>query len=92
MLDDDEFYSLATEGVDIVVDLDVRQVRVMGKAFAFKLDDVELALIDNGGMATAYKRFGQDVLERLTAHAKKTVSHMKPKAEGGDRTPKELQW
>lgn len=68
VIDDDEFHRLATDGVDIEVDLDAREVRVAGKIFGFKLDDMELALVENKGMSAAYKRFGKQVFEKLTGN------------------------
>ena len=92
MLDNDDFHTLATDGAEIKIDVPSREIHVAGKTFSFKLDDMELALIGNGGMAPAFARFGRDVFERLSA------SHSRPGSgalvqdqnEGG--ASRELRW
>jgi hypothetical protein len=72
------------------------------KSFGFKLDDMELGLVENGGMAVAFKRFGKGIFDKLamfTARSgePKRVEEMaviEPKDEGlgAGIGPKELQW
>ena len=93
VLDDDEFHSLATDGVEITIDVTSRAVYVGGRTFSFKLDDMELALIENGGMAPAFARFGRDVFERLSASTSRHGSealYQDQNKEGG--ASQELQW
>jgi len=97
VLKDPEFHFLATDGVDIDVDLDAREVRVKGKAFGFQLDDMELALIEQGGIASAFRRFGMGVFEKLTAgegsnKERKRKGHGFGEGVKGPLIAKELQW
>lgn len=100
VINDDEFHSLATDGAEIVINLDGRYVTIGGKQFKFVLDDMELALIKNGGMGTAFKRFGEKVFEKLTeaggqpSNIGKSGMGMALNIEGAGAHagPKELDW
>lgn len=94
VLDDDEFHSLASDGVEITVDLDARVVQAGGKSWEFKLDDLELGLIDNGGIASAFSRFGKGLFEKLTAFkAERKDDHGRIPSLTTEAEPtKELQW
>jgi 3-isopropylmalate dehydratase small subunit len=59
VLGDDEFPTLATEGVDIKIDLKIMKVIVGGKSFTFNMDDMELALIRNGGITNLETKCSQ---------------------------------
>ncbi|KAL9104371.1 MAG: hypothetical protein Q9163_000671 [Psora crenata] len=92
VLDDDEFHSLATDGVEIKIDVTSRQVYVGGRTFSFKLDDMELALIENGGMAPAFARFGNDVFERLSASPSRHGGEALYLDQNKGGASQELQW
>ncbi|KAH8698906.1 aconitase family protein [Talaromyces proteolyticus] len=64
-LDDDSFYEIAQDGVDIEIDQDERKVRVGDLEFSFQLSEMELALIVNEGMTKAYQRFGGEIFQQL---------------------------
>ncbi|KAL8783497.1 MAG: hypothetical protein Q9213_004593 [Squamulea squamosa] len=92
VIDDDKFHALATNGTEIEVKVALREVCVGGKVFGFKLDDMELALIENGGMAPAFARFGKDVFEKLNAESGRYTNGVPLKEESWGGGPKELQW
>ncbi|RFU28594.1 hypothetical protein B7463_g7746, partial [Scytalidium lignicola] len=62
---DDEFYSLATTGAAIKIDIPERVILVGGKYFPFVLDEMELRLIENKGLAAAFTSFGRSVFQAL---------------------------
>lgn len=92
MLDDDEFHSLATDGSELKIDVPSREVHVGGRTFSFKLDDMELALIENGGMAPAFARFGKEVFERLFASPSRHGCEALYQDQNKEGAAQELQW
>ncbi|KAJ5587977.1 aconitase family protein [Penicillium hispanicum] len=66
VIDDDVFYEAAVDGVEIQISLDDRQVQVGELTFHFQLSDMELALIENQGMTSAYQKFGKDIFHSLS--------------------------
>ncbi|KAJ5374369.1 aconitase iron-sulfur domain-containing protein [Penicillium concentricum] len=62
---EDDFYASAQTGVDIEINLPRRLVTVGGRSYPFVLDDMELALIQQRGLAAAYKKFGKAVFLSL---------------------------
>ena len=93
VMDDDDFHALAADGAEIEVDLDRKQVRVAEKTFSFKLDDMELALVEHGGMGAAYKRFKKDVFEVLSQGGGGHVEESAMVKVGPMvRVPTNLQW
>lgn len=65
IITDDRFYSLAHNRANIEINLPGRFVRVYGETFTFVLDEMELALTKNQGLAAAYKKFGSRVFQSL---------------------------
>ena len=92
VLDDDEFHSRATDGFEIKIDVTSREVYVGGRTFSFKLDDIELALIENGGMAPAFARFGKDVFQRLSASPSSNGGEALYQDRNKGGASEELQW
>ena len=66
-IEDDAFYEMAQDGVEIEVNLDERVVRVGDTSFSFQLSAMELALIENKGMTNAYRKLGNGIFEKLAA-------------------------
>ncbi|KAJ5964340.1 aconitase iron-sulfur domain-containing protein [Penicillium vulpinum] len=62
---DDDFYASTQTGVDIEINLPRRLVTVGGRSYSFVLDEMELALIQQRGLAAAYKKFGKAVFQSL---------------------------
>jgi hypothetical protein len=68
VIDDEEFHAAATDGTDIEVDLDRKEVRIggTGRGWGFQLDDMDVALVENDGMRASYRKLGKEVFQRLT--------------------------
>ncbi|KKA19926.1 hypothetical protein T310_6086 [Rasamsonia emersonii CBS 393.64] len=65
---DEAFYDAAQDAVDISVDLAARRVTVDGKeSFGFQLSQMERELIANGGIASAFNRFGKKLFQVMCA-------------------------
>ena len=64
-LDDDDFYLHMRSGVDLEIDLSARVVMAAGQRFKFVLDEMELSLIQNQGLAQAFQTYGNDVFASL---------------------------
>ncbi|WYZ36326.1 hypothetical protein EsH8_XII_000076 [Colletotrichum jinshuiense] len=65
IITDDDFYRLADYGAEIEIDVQGRCVRVGDRVFAFRLDDMELKLVENKGLAEAFRRHRKDVYDAL---------------------------
>ncbi|CAH0474530.1 unnamed protein product [Peronospora belbahrii] len=57
-LDDDRFYELAKENVDITVNMTGRTIEVGGETFRFNMSLFEERLLAGGGIMPLYKKFG----------------------------------
>ena len=55
---DDEFYTLAQEGVEVEVDVKDRKVTCCDKEFKFGLSLMEEKLIAAGGVTEMYQKYG----------------------------------
>lgn len=66
IVDDDDFYALAQDRVEITVDVSQRKVRVRDQEFRFELSRIEERLVGMGGMTSAFRRWGKGVFEGLT--------------------------
>ena len=95
IIDDNAFYELAVDGAEIQISLDERKVQIGGSTFHFQLSDMELALIENQGMTTAYQRFGSEIFQSLAAGGK-VVNKTTSKLSGGESDVpaalRDLQW
>uniref|UniRef100_C9K7B9 Aconitase AMT8 n=1 Tax=Alternaria alternata TaxID=5599 RepID=AMT8_ALTAL len=65
VLTDEAFYKAAQQGENIEVDVEGRVVHVAGQTFPFSLDDMELQLIRNRGLAASYQKLGSKVFAAL---------------------------
>lgn len=70
-MEDDRFYEVAREGVDISIDIPGREI-VVGegegeKKFRFVFSKIEEELLMNRGVTNAYRRYGKGIWEKLTA-------------------------
>ena len=65
MIEDNSFHEAAQDNIPVEVDLNVKQVRIGDQSWDFKLDDMELALVENDGMTESYRKFGREVFEKL---------------------------
>jgi 3-isopropylmalate dehydratase small subunit len=70
VMNDEEFYRLATDGAEIKIDVHRRILQVSGVEFGFTLSDLEAQLWQQGGMSTAFARWGKGLLEQMTSGRK----------------------
>ncbi|KAK3333795.1 hypothetical protein B0T19DRAFT_419173 [Cercophora scortea] len=85
VMDDDEFYRLARDGAEIVVDVDGRTVKVGGREFGFVLSELEIQLWRQGGMSRAFATWGKGLLAKMTSPVKGRKAGMeRPKKDGLD--------
>ncbi|KAL2011398.1 hypothetical protein VTN00DRAFT_4116 [Thermoascus crustaceus] len=87
---DDSFYEAAQDGSDISIDLGARRITVEGKEFRFQLSQMEKELIANGGIASAFNKFGKKLFEVMCA-PKGLKAGAKTTSEES-HFPKSLQW
>jgi homoaconitate hydratase len=73
-LDDDDFYDLAQEDVQVSLDIGKRMISCCGKLFPFELDSIEEALLRAGGLLSVYDRYGTSLFRQLqsAAHVRST--------------------
>lgn len=66
-MNDDAFYSAATDGETIEIDMPNRRIIVgEDKTFDFEMPEMEWKLTMNHGISEAYKKFGPSIWEELT--------------------------
>lgn len=87
---DDAFHEAAQDGSDISIDLGARRITVGGKEFQFQLSKLEKELIANGGIASAFNRFGKKLFEVMCA-PKGLITGAQTASEES-HFPKSLQW
>ena len=66
-LNDDHFYQVATDGVEIEIDIPKRLIKVSQESFNFQMAEMEYRLTMNKGLQASYKKFGRDIWRRLAA-------------------------
>jgi len=64
-LQDDEFYRLAQEGEEVVIDIKNRSIHCGGQTWAFRLDRIQEQLLAEGGLIRTYERFGPSLFAKL---------------------------
>ncbi|KAK0103388.1 hypothetical protein ONS95_005414 [Cadophora gregata] len=60
---DEEFFALAKDGVEIIIDVPQRQIRIQERKFAFKLSEIEYNLTKNNGISETYRLYGKSIWE-----------------------------
>lgn len=90
MIDDDAFYAAMEDNVEVTVDLSAHRVSVGTVSFPFKLDNLERGLIEQGGMAAAFREFGKNLFGRLTTAVDERVPGIMMMESNAE--PGELQW
>ncbi|KAF2098861.1 aconitase family protein [Rhizodiscina lignyota] len=66
IINDDEFYRTAEEGVDIELDIQKGEIKCGGKTFPFQLSELEKKLIQCGGVSEAFRLWGKGYMEMIT--------------------------
>ena len=64
---DEYFYEAAKDGEDISIDFNARSIYVGGQKFYFQLSQMEKELFENGGIASAFQKFGNKLFDVMTA-------------------------
>jgi len=71
-LDDDGFYELALEGVELTVDMERKVILCSGREFPFVLDPIEEALLRAGGLISVYEKYGTTLFRQLQSAANRS--------------------
>lgn len=64
-IQDDAFYESATDGTEIIIDVYSREITIGEQKWSFELDNLEIKMLQNKGLAEAYKKFGKGVFDSL---------------------------
>jgi 3-isopropylmalate dehydratase small subunit len=86
---DESFYEAAVDGARISIDLHARVIEISGKKLGFQLSQMEHELFENGGIASAFNKFGNKLFEAMTT-PKNLPGVNRPEPPVGPHT--ELQW
>jgi 3-isopropylmalate dehydratase small subunit len=92
IITDEAFYDIARDETGIEIDVYKRMVTVQGKKFGFRLDDMELQLIENNGMGEAYKRFGSNIFRVLCEKPPTNINAVGPRNDEAHETLKVYDW
>jgi 3-isopropylmalate dehydratase small subunit len=84
---DDSFYDAAVDGAEISVDINNNKILLYGKEIRFQLSEIEKGLHDNGGITSAFNKFGTRLFEVLT-----TPKNLPGDAGLSESTHSKLQW
>lgn len=66
-MQDEAFYEAVTDGTDISIDFNGNTIHVDGREFPFQLSQMEKELFDHGGIASAFRHFGNRLFEAMTS-------------------------
>lgn len=94
-ISDESFYTAAADGTDILLDLANRVLRIAGAEWRFELSDMEITLMEAGGIEGAFQKFGKALFEILTAPRATASKKAIPKetaTEGECGNTQALQW
>src|SRR4051812_29989108 len=73
-VEDEEFYKLAQEGEEIIIDIKNRKVICCDKEFKFGLSLMEEKLIAAGGVTKMYEKYGIKLFRAAVADNEQTSS------------------
>jgi 3-isopropylmalate dehydratase small subunit len=93
VMSDPAFYEAATDGVELVIDLDNLSIKVQAstgvKQFPFQISAMERQLFECGGVTDAWKKWGRSLWEEMCRGPGRTSSK---KVEPLESSKKNLQW
>jgi 3-isopropylmalate dehydratase small subunit len=89
---DESFYEAAVDGADIDLDLKGRCVYIAGSEWPFELSDMEIALMEAGGITGAFQKFGKALFENLTAPRGTKPKKVAATEGDGCGSLNDLQW
>jgi 3-isopropylmalate dehydratase small subunit len=72
VMEDEAFYEVTNDGIEIEIRVDERVMIVNGKQFRFTLSDLEVRLWKQGGISPAFAKWGKKILEQVTAPSTKS--------------------
>lgn len=64
-IQDESFYESAMDNFEITIDVYGREIAIEERKWKFELDNLEIKMLQNKGLAEAYKRFGKGVFDSL---------------------------
>ena len=67
IISDESFYEAAQDGVQVSIDFPTKVIKVGEKRFGFQLSQMERELFEHGGITSAFRKFGKQLFERMTA-------------------------
>ncbi|KAJ9606069.1 hypothetical protein H2200_009030 [Cladophialophora chaetospira] len=91
---DDDFYQLAQEGAEVVIDVKNRQIHCEGKTWDFRLDRIQEQLLAEGGLLSTYERYGPSLFAELQSLEQKAKQQDEEPASFAEVPPqtKSLDW
>ncbi|KAJ5128157.1 hypothetical protein N7448_008936 [Penicillium atrosanguineum] len=66
-MQNDAFYEAAQDGTEVSIDIHNRIIYLGKRDFQFQLSQMEQELFDRGGVASAFRHFGNKLFEAMTA-------------------------
>lgn len=64
-IQDQSFYQAAVDGTEITINVNEREIIIGEQKWTFRLDNLEIKMLKNRGLAEAYKKFGKNVFDSL---------------------------
>jgi 3-isopropylmalate dehydratase small subunit len=62
---DPAFYKLATDGVELSIDLEANRLQVCGETFCFDFSSMERQLMELGGITQAFHKHGKTLFQTM---------------------------
>lgn len=79
---DPTFYELATDGVEILIDLEGNRLEVDEKEFKFEFSSMERKFMELGGITQAFHKYGKGLFQTMVKPSGTKVFH-KPDTKTG---------
>jgi 3-isopropylmalate dehydratase small subunit len=91
---DPAFYELATDGVEIAVNLKANRLQVAGETFGFEFSAMEQQLMELGGITQAFHKHGKTLFQTMVRPAGARVFNKSSeyRASVGDQRRSQLAW
>ncbi|KAL7934638.1 aconitase iron-sulfur domain-containing protein [Trichoderma chlorosporum] len=69
-MDDPAFFGAAVDGAEIIINLETNRLIIGGTEFPFQLSAMEKELVEAGGIAPAFKKFGKQLFDMICGSTK----------------------
>jgi 3-isopropylmalate dehydratase small subunit len=91
---DPAFYRLATDGVEISIDLEANRLQVGGETFDFEFSAMERQLMELGGITQAFHKHGKTLFQTMVRPAGARVFNKasEKRAIASDNRQSQLAW